>query len=60
MEEIKLRPYMCKHFKWASWNHYGVKMPELACNLKGGEMGSCKGICENFKKKESKNGSRMW
>ena len=47
-----IRPYMCQHFKWTSWNHYGQKMPELACKLKGGEMGSCQEICEQFKLKE--------
>ena len=46
------RPYKCKHFKWASWRHYGIKMPEMACKLKGGEMGSCQGICERYAPKE--------
>ena len=41
MDKLKLRPYECIHFKWTSWNHYGVKMPEFACKLKGGTMGSC-------------------
>lgn len=50
---IKLRPYMCIHFKWTSWNHYGVKMPEFACKLKGGEMGSCGGICSKFERKKN-------
>lgn len=48
----KLRPYMCKHFKWTSWNHYGQKMPEMACKLKGGFMGSCGGICKQFERRE--------
>lgn len=52
------RPYMCKHFRWTSWRHYGVKMPELACLLKGGTMGSCQGICKQFDlKEEYKNDS---
>ncbi len=48
----KLRPYMCKHFKWTSWNHYGVKMPEMACKLKDGFMGSCGGVCNKFERRE--------
>ena len=48
----KIRPYMCEHFKWTSWKHYGVKMPEYACKIKGGDMCSCKGICEDFRMKD--------
>lgn len=48
----QLRPYMCKHFIWKYWNHYGQKMPELGCKLKGGYMGSCQGICTDFDRKE--------
>lgn len=47
-----MRPYMCKHFKWTSWKHYDVKMPELACAFKNYEMGSCKGVCNKFQPKE--------
>lgn len=55
----KLRPYMCKHFKWTSWNHYGQKMPEFACKLKGGAMGSCGGICKQFEPKEGADNERI-
>lgn len=33
-------------------NHYGVKMPEGACLLRGGKLGSCKCFCEKFEPKE--------
>lgn len=46
------KAYNCKHFKWTSWNHYGVKMPEYACKLKGGTMGSCQGKCEKYERKK--------
>ena len=33
----ELKPtYTCQHHVWQSWNHYGVKMPESGCKLKGG------------------------
>ena len=51
----QLRPYMCKYFKWTSWRHYGNKMPEYACELKGGVMGSCGGICKKFERKDGTN-----
>lgn len=51
-EKKKYRPYECKYFKWTSWNHYGVKMPEGACLLRGGKLGSCKCFCEKFEPKE--------
>lgn len=51
-EKKKYRPYECKHFKWTSWNHYGVKMPEGACLLRGGDLGSCKCFCDKFEPKE--------
>ena len=54
MGESKIKPYMCKHFKWASWTHYGSKMYEYACKLKGGGIGTCKGICEKFERKVEK------
>ena len=44
----KLKPSACKHFKWASWTHYGSKIWEFACKLKGGGIGTCKGVCEKF------------
>ena len=47
----RIRPYKCKHFKWTSWNHYGCKMWEFGCLLKGGSIGSCNGVCENFERK---------
>ena len=28
--------YTCIHHVWQSWNHYGVKIPESGCKLKGG------------------------
>lgn len=46
----ELKPYMCKHFKWTSWTHYGSKMYEYACKLKGGGIGTCKGCCEKFER----------
>lgn len=51
-EESRLRPYMCKHFKWASWTHYGMKMPEFSCEFQNYELGSCQGICEKFEKRK--------
>lgn len=51
MKENELKPYMCKHFKWANWKHYGSTMYEYACKLKGGLIGTCKGCCENFERK---------
>ena len=47
----ELKPYMCKHFKWTSWTHYGSKMYEFACKLKGGGIGTCKGCCEKFERR---------
>ena len=44
--------YNCQHFKWASWKHYGCKMWEYACKLKGGFVGTCSGICQNYTPKE--------
>ena len=44
--------YNCQHFKWASWKHYDCKMWEYACKLKGGFMGTCSGICQNYTPKE--------
>ena len=46
----ELKPYMCKHFKWTSWTHYGSKMYEFACKLKGGGIGTCRGCCDKFEK----------
>lgn len=51
MKPAEMKPYMCKHFKWASWTHYGSKMYEYACKLKGGKIGTCKGCCEKFERK---------
>ena len=51
----KYRPYECKHFKWTSWKHYGVKMPEIACELRGGTLGSGKCFCDKFEPKEEGN-----
>ena len=53
------RPYMCKHFKWTSWRHYGVEMPEGACEFCGYEMGSCKATCKDFDKKEEYQNGRL-
>lgn len=53
MSETKV--YMCKHFKWTSWRHYEQRMPEYACKLKGGLLGSCKGVCKKFERKEDSN-----
>ena len=47
----RIRSYKCKHFKWTSWNHYGCKMWEFGCLLKGGLLGSCNGVCEKFERK---------
>ena len=47
----ELKPYMCRHFKWTSWTHYGSKMYEFACKLKGGGIGTCKGCCEKFERR---------
>lgn len=46
-----LKPYECAHFKWTSWRHYGMEMPEYACKLKGGVMGSCEGVCKDFERR---------
>ncbi len=48
--------YDCKHFQWTSWRHYGCEMPEYACKLKGGTMGSCNGICSMYEPKGEDNG----
>lgn len=47
--------YNCKHHYWQSWNHYGVKMPESGCKLKGGlfDCGYYNAEwCPNFEPKE--------
>lgn len=48
----RVKVYDCKHFCWTSWKHYEQKMWELGCKLKGGKLGSCKGICKQFERKE--------
>ena len=47
--------YNCKHHYWQSWTHYGIKMPESGCKLKGG-LFDCgyhnAELCPNFEPKE--------
>lgn len=53
----KIHIYECKHHKWESWNHYGVKMPESGCNLSKDKF-ACHYLdashCPNFERKEEK------
>ena len=47
--------YNCKHHYWQSWTHYGIKMPESGCKLKGGlfDFGYHNAEwCPNFEPKE--------
>ena len=51
MKETELKPYKCKHFKWTSWTHYGSKMYEYACKLKGGIIALVKGAVRSLKER---------
>ena len=57
----ELKPtYTCQHHVWQSWNHYGVKMPESGCKLKGG-LFDCgyhnAEKCPNYKERKDGDGT---
>lgn len=50
--------YICQHFKWEKWTHYGCVMPEGGCKLSE-HIFACKYTdgkhCPNYEPKEVQN-----
>lgn len=49
----KVRLYECKHFCFTSWKQYGRKEWDTGCKLKNKELGSCRGICDKFERRDN-------
>lgn len=54
----KVATYTCKYHHWQSWRHYGCKMDESGCKLKGG-LFDCPyynaADCPRYEPREGKN-----
>ena len=49
----KVRLYECKHFCFTNWKQYGRKEWDTGCKLKNKELGSCRGICDKFERRDN-------